>query len=63
VVEGPIRLRGARVHSHGDHRLAMALVIAGLIAEGETVVEEADVFADSFPDFVSLLQELGAEIE
>jgi 3-phosphoshikimate 1-carboxyvinyltransferase len=63
VVEGPIPLRGARVHSHGDHRLAMALVIAGLVAEGETVVEEADVFADSFPDFVSLMQELGAEIE
>jgi 3-phosphoshikimate 1-carboxyvinyltransferase len=63
VVEGPVPLRGARVHSHGDHRLAMALVIAGLIAEGETVVEEADVFADSFPDFVSLMQELGAEIE
>jgi 3-phosphoshikimate 1-carboxyvinyltransferase len=63
VVEGPIPLTGARVHSHGDHRLAMALVIAGLIAEGETVVEGADVIADSFPDFVSLMQELGAEIE
>jgi 3-phosphoshikimate 1-carboxyvinyltransferase len=63
VVEGPIPLRGARVHSHGDHRLAMALVIAGLIAERETVVEGADVIADSFPDFVSLMQELGAEIE
>jgi 3-phosphoshikimate 1-carboxyvinyltransferase len=63
VVEGPAALRGARVHSHGDHRLAMALVIAGLIAEGETVVEGADVIADSFPDFVSLMRELGAEIE
>jgi 3-phosphoshikimate 1-carboxyvinyltransferase len=63
VVEGPVPLRGARVHSHGDHRLAMALVIAGLIAEGETVVEGADVIADSFPDFVGLMQELGAEIE
>jgi 3-phosphoshikimate 1-carboxyvinyltransferase len=63
VVEGPVPLRGARVHGHGDHRLAMALVIAGLIAEGETVVEGADVIADSFPDFVSLMQELGAEIE
>ena len=63
MVEGPTRLRGAQVRSHGDHRLAMALVVAGLVAEGETVVERGDVIADSFPDFVSHLQELGAEIE
>jgi len=63
LVEGPSRLRGARVHSHGDHRLAMALVVAGLIAERETIVEEAEVIADSFPGFVSLMRELGAEIE
>jgi 3-phosphoshikimate 1-carboxyvinyltransferase len=63
MVEGPTRLRGAQVRSHGDHRLAMALVVAGLVAEGETVVEGGDVIADSFPGFVSHLQELGAEIE
>lgn len=63
VVEGPTRLHGAQVRSHGDHRLAMALVVAGLVAEGETLVEEADVIADSFPGFVNLMQELGAEIE
>jgi 3-phosphoshikimate 1-carboxyvinyltransferase len=63
VVEGPARLRGAQVRSHGDHRLAMALVVAGLIAEGETVVEGAEVIADSFPGFVDLMRKLGAEIE
>jgi 3-phosphoshikimate 1-carboxyvinyltransferase len=63
VVEGPTRLRGARVQSHGDHRLAMALVVAGLMADGETVVEGAEVIADSFPGFVGLLRELGADIE
>jgi 3-phosphoshikimate 1-carboxyvinyltransferase len=63
VVHGPTQLRGARVHSHGDHRLAMALVVAGLIAQGETLVDGAEVIADSFPGFVSLLRELGAEIE
>ncbi len=61
-VQGPTRLRGGPVHSHGDHRLAMALVVAGLIAEGETVVEGVEVIADSFPNFVSLMQELGAEL-
>ena len=63
VVEGPVPLTGARVQGHGDHRLAMALVVAGLIAEGETVVEGADVFADSFPNFVDLMRKLGAQIE
>jgi 3-phosphoshikimate 1-carboxyvinyltransferase len=63
TVEGPARLRGAQVQSHGDHRLAMALVVAGLIAEGETIVDGAEVIDDSFPGFVSLMRGLGAEIE
>jgi 3-phosphoshikimate 1-carboxyvinyltransferase len=60
VVEGPTRLHGARVDSHGDHRLAMALAVAGLIAQGETVVENADCVADSFPNFVEVMREVGA---
>jgi 3-phosphoshikimate 1-carboxyvinyltransferase len=63
VVHGPTRLRGAPVHGHGDHRLAMALVVAGLIAQGETLIDGAEVIADSFPGFVSVMRELGAEIE
>lgn len=63
VAYGPTPLRGTLVRSHGDHRLAMSLVVAGLIAEGETVVEGAEVIADSFPRFVDLLRGLGAEIE
>jgi len=55
VVEGPTRLVGAPVHSHGDHRLAMALAVAGLVAEGETVVEGFDCAADSFPGFADVL--------
>lgn len=62
LVKGPTRLRGAPVQAHGDHRLAMALVVAGLIAEGETVVEGTDVIIDSFPGFVGLMRKLGAEI-
>ena len=63
VVQGPTPLRGAQVHSHGDHRLAMALVVAGLIAQGETRVEGAEVIADSFPGFVELMQKVGADVE
>jgi 3-phosphoshikimate 1-carboxyvinyltransferase len=50
-VEGPTPLRGAPVDSHGDHRLAMTLAIAGLLAEGETRIENDACIADSFPGF------------
>jgi len=61
-VEGPTRLRGARVRSHGDHRLAMALAVAGLIAEGETVIEGAECIDESFPGFVDLMRSLEARL-
>jgi 3-phosphoshikimate 1-carboxyvinyltransferase len=57
-VSGPTPLRGAIVDSHGDHRLAMALAVAGLLAEGDTVVENADCIADSFPGFEGILHSL-----
>ena len=62
VVRGPTLLTGARVHSRGDHRLAMALVVAGLIAQGETVIDDVDCIADSFPGFVETLLKLGANL-
>jgi 3-phosphoshikimate 1-carboxyvinyltransferase len=62
-VEGPTPLRGTVVDSRGDHRLAMALALAGLVADGEVVVERADCIADSFPGFVALLQGLGARVQ
>jgi 3-phosphoshikimate 1-carboxyvinyltransferase len=58
TVEGPTLLHGAVVDSGGDHRLAMALVVAGMIAEGETVVENAECIADSFPGFEATMQSL-----
>jgi 3-phosphoshikimate 1-carboxyvinyltransferase len=50
---GPGSLRGATVQSHGDHRIAMAAAVAGLAAEGETVVEGVDVVATSYPGFAA----------
>jgi 3-phosphoshikimate 1-carboxyvinyltransferase len=61
-VTGPARLRGATCRSHGDHRVAMALAVVALVAEGETVVEEAGNIATSYPGFVDALRALGAEI-
>jgi len=50
-VRGGGRLQGCTVDSCGDHRMAMALGIAGLVAEGETVVRNAGVVNISYPDF------------
>ena len=63
VIEGPVRLRGARVDSRGDHRLAMALTVAGLVADGPTEVVNYQVSADSFPGFENTLRSLGADLE
>jgi 3-phosphoshikimate 1-carboxyvinyltransferase len=62
VVHGPTPLAGAAVHSHGDHRLAMALVVAGLIASGETMVQDVACIADSFPGFDATLAGLGGQV-
>jgi len=61
VVEGPTRLVGTQVNSHGDHRLAMSLAIAGLVAEGETTIEGAECIADSFPGFEKILRVLSSK--
>lgn len=58
IVHGPSPLRGAAVRSHGDHRLAMALVVAGLIAAGETIVQDITCIADSFPGFGAMWDNL-----
>ncbi len=62
VIVGPTPLRGAAVKSHGDHRLAMALAVAGLVASEETLIDGTEVTADSFPGFAATLQRLGADL-
>jgi len=62
VVEGPTPLRGARVDAQGDHRIAMALAVAGLIAHGETVITGAEAVTKSFPGFAATMRSLGANI-
>jgi 3-phosphoshikimate 1-carboxyvinyltransferase len=58
VIPGGQRFRGAHVASGGDHRMAMALAIAGLVAEGETVIEDVACVQTSFPTFVELVNTL-----
>lgn len=58
IIRGGARLRGSLCSSHGDHRLAMALAVAGCLAEGETVIEEAEVAEVSYPSFWQDLETL-----
>ncbi|MDQ1238423.1 MAG: 3-phosphoshikimate 1-carboxyvinyltransferase [Thermodesulfobacteriota bacterium] len=62
VVRGPVRLTGAVVNGRGDHRLAMSLAVAGLVADGETIVEGWEVIRESFPSFLHIMKQLGANI-
>ncbi|MGI8436500.1 MAG: 3-phosphoshikimate 1-carboxyvinyltransferase, partial [Chthoniobacterales bacterium] len=57
-IHGGGSLRGARVASFGDHRIAMAFAIAGLFADGETVVQDAQCVHESYPDFQKALEDL-----
>ena len=61
VIEGrPGGLRGAHVNGGGDHRLTMALAVAGLLAEGDTIVEDEEAVAVSYPGFWEELELIGA---
>jgi 3-phosphoshikimate 1-carboxyvinyltransferase len=57
-VWGPQKLRGAVVSPHGDHRLSMLLGIAGTLAQGETVVRQAESVSISYPEFWEHLDRL-----
>jgi 3-phosphoshikimate 1-carboxyvinyltransferase len=58
VINGPRSLEGSRVDSLGDHRVAMALAVAGLIADGTTEIEGAECVDISYPDFFDHLEYL-----
>ncbi|MBD3378245.1 3-phosphoshikimate 1-carboxyvinyltransferase [candidate division KSB1 bacterium] len=58
VIKGPTPLKGTRLDSFGDHRIAMASAIAALIAEGETTLTNTDCIDISFPGFFDVLEGL-----
>jgi len=55
IISGGSLLKGAKVESFFDHRIAMSLAVAGLAATGETVIKESQCIGTSFPDFIVLL--------
>ncbi|ACB85619.1 3-phosphoshikimate 1-carboxyvinyltransferase [Natranaerobius thermophilus] len=63
IVNGPTQLTGNVVDSHGDHRIAMALTVAALTAQGKTIIKNSDCINISYPGFIQDLTKLGAIIE
>jgi 3-phosphoshikimate 1-carboxyvinyltransferase len=55
VLQGPARLKGAHLDAAGDHRIAMAFAVAGLVADGETSIEGAQWVDISYPGFFAQL--------
>ncbi len=56
-------LHGAHIHGYDDHRTIMAFALAGMLADGETVIDTAEGISKTFPTFVELMRSLGANME
>lgn len=57
-IKGQTSLKGDIVNSHKDHRVAMSLAIAGLIAKGQTTIQDTDCVSISFPNFFGILNKI-----
>ncbi|HRE63701.1 MAG TPA: 3-phosphoshikimate 1-carboxyvinyltransferase [Ferruginibacter sp.] len=62
IIESNGKLNAANVHSHHDHRIAMALAVAALKATGDTLIDNADAINKSYPAFYEHLSKLGAKL-
>lgn len=62
IIKGGNEVKGGTVHSHNDHRIAMACAVAALRANGSTVIEQAMAVKKSYPDFYEHLKAAGAII-
>ncbi|WP_139489158.1 3-phosphoshikimate 1-carboxyvinyltransferase [Brevibacillus dissolubilis] len=58
IIEGSAQLTAAEIDSMGDHRIGMAMAIAGLAAPGETVIHNSEAINVSFPGFAQLLEQI-----
>ncbi len=59
----PSKLKGNHVKGYSDHRTVMALSIAGMIADGETIIDDSEAINKTFPTFVNIMQSIGANME
>ncbi len=57
------KLKGCPLNGHGDHRIVMALAVAGLNIDGDTVIDTAESISVTFPEFVDLVKACGGNAE
>jgi 3-phosphoshikimate 1-carboxyvinyltransferase len=62
LITGTEKLLGARVHSHHDHRIAMACAVAALRCDQSVEIDGSEAINKSYPDFYQHLAALGAGI-
>jgi 3-phosphoshikimate 1-carboxyvinyltransferase len=53
----------ANVHGHGDHRIVMAMSLAGMAVDGESEIDTAEAMSVTFPTFVDLMKNIGADMK
>jgi len=63
IIRGRQRLRGADIDTRGDHRIAMAFAVAGMAADGETRIHDAECAAVSYPDFWDTLDRVSSGLD
>lgn len=63
VIKGPCKLKGAVVNAERDHRIEMMLIVAGALAEGETIIINAGSVSKSNPSFYDWIRKVGVELQ
>jgi 3-phosphoshikimate 1-carboxyvinyltransferase len=63
LVHGGVQIKGAKVHSHHDHRIAMAAAVAALGADGPVEIADAEAIDKSYPAFYNDLKLLGVRVD
>jgi len=58
IITGPSVIKGAKVSSHFDHRIAMTLLIANVISQGEIEIDDVDCINTSYPNFTEVLESI-----
>ncbi|MBN1124665.1 MAG: 3-phosphoshikimate 1-carboxyvinyltransferase [Sedimentisphaerales bacterium] len=63
IIHGGKTLRPTQLNGWGDHRIVMALSLAGMAMDGTTIIDTAEAIHVTFPEYVNLMQALGAKME
>lgn len=63
TIQGSPKIPGGAAESHGDHRLAMSLAVAGMVSQNGVEIGNPECIGESFPEFAALFNSLGAELE